>query len=88
MVWQRSGVHPGFARAHSRSLTPVGCDQDVVKARPAIGDPVDLVPARDAHQVLLPRDARVDVGQEHFLGIAIPPWRAHARSGRRSSSLR
>ena len=40
-----------------RSFPPVGRGQDVVEPRPAIGDPVDLVPARDADQVLLPRGA-------------------------------
>ena len=52
--------------ALTRSVAPVGRDQSLVKPRPAIGDPVDLVPARHAHQVLPPRDRRVNVGLKNL----------------------
>ena len=64
---------------------PLGATEDFVESRPAVGDPVDLVPARDAHQVLPPREGRVDLGQEDLLGIRPGPAPARARWGRRSS---
>ena len=50
-------------RPDSRSFSPVGRDQDLVEPRPAIADPIDLVTAGDADQVLLPGAGRVDLGR-------------------------
>src|SRR5271166_2225341 len=44
-------------------------DQRPVKGRPAIGDPVDLVPAGDAHQALGPRADRIDIGANRLFGL-------------------
>ena len=67
------------------SFSPVGRDEDFIEPRPAIADPIDLVPAGDADQVLLPGPGRVDLGHEDLFGVGGPPAPARGRSGRRSS---
>ncbi len=66
----------------------VGSDEDVVETRPAVGDPVDFVPAGNADQSFSTRQRRVDIGEQKLLRIDARPGEHDARRDRRSSCCR